>query len=129
LQLIASCSLYFRAPCAYEPFFKYLFGRAQYYGELSQIVFECMGLSYVDAWQHHKFDVLRRRAFQFGLQRSIVSLFEAHLFVSRCKSHLKTEEQIRNNLDAFDITDPVLLGYRIAQRSLCKAYFPRMATR
>jgi hypothetical protein len=101
--------LYLRAPVARGPFFKYLFGRAHYYGELSQIVSECMGSKNVNAWQHPTFDAMRRRALRAGVEYSIISLFEARLFASRCRSHDISEEQIRNNLDAFDATDPVLL--------------------
>jgi hypothetical protein len=104
--VILGVLLYFLAPIPYVSF-RYLYARLQFYGELSQITWQHMGLSdpippgdYVT--------VLRERAKAVGVNRAIEKLFAARLFVSRCKSKEGIRKRIRNediirHLDAFEI--------------------------
>lgn len=89
------------------PCFKYLYGRLQYYGGLSETTFKLMGLKtpYIrtkdGAWRMHDMvRRLRKKALQdkAGIEGGITGLFLARLYASKCKRDKTDESVIEQNL-------------------------------
>lgn len=88
--------------------FRYLLGGVQYYVVMSYIVFEHMGLTDNDG---RRTALLRDRAVRMpsgilrgrpgGIQRALLSLFEARLFVSKCREQ-RDEAEDRGEADRAD---------------------------
>lgn len=110
--------IFFVAP--FWPCFKYLYGRLQYYGELSNVVFEHMGLmtphsrGQGEEWQANE-SVRRLREMaltnEHGIQGQIDKIFRARLYVSRAIRSDGDTGEIRKNLQQFfhvtpDIVEP-----------------------
>jgi len=103
-MLIFDCAclvVFFLAPL--WPCFKYLYGRLQYYGELSQATFEHMGLKtpYMSqpdgrTWRTQEYVLrLMEKALQNenGIEGGIDTLFAARLYVSKCNRAKRTRDR------------------------------------
>lgn len=90
--------------------FKYLHARSQYYACVSRLVWDHMGMQ---KWSTpSRVKKLKKRllgpwgGFRHGLGiiQGILSLFEAELYVSKCKRNGQPLNEIKNNLHKFDVT-------------------------
>ncbi len=101
--------------------FKYLWGRTQLYEFISQIVWEHMELTIARPLEKVSQDYaskLRNRMRREGPYSAIISLFEARLFVSKCREEgiRFDDDRIRQNLRHFDIAhDEINILFRFME--------------
>jgi len=150
MYLIASISWFVGFPYALHddskfPFsFKYLHARSQYYAQVSQLIWDHMGMQ---KWSTpDRVNKLKERLLGpwgesehgLGIIQGIVGLFEAELYISKCKKNGRSP--IENNLRKFDVTvdicDPEASDYYSKSKSffwnttdlLILAYRPMLYT-